>query len=45
MLPSFEKRAYVKSKYVIRYEFRFFYKTPKKGIQLEIYPNITLNNL
>ena len=34
MLPSFEKRAYVKSKYVIRYEFRFFLQNTKKGYSI-----------
>ena len=45
MLPSFEKKDYGKSKYVIRYEFWLLLQNTKKGIQLEIYPNNTLNNI
>ena len=45
MLQSFEKRDYVKYKYVIRYEFWLLLQNTKKGIQLEIYPNNTLNNI
>ena len=45
MLQSFEKRDYVKYKYVIRYEFWLLLQNTKKGIQSKIYPNNTLNNI